>query len=254
MEELWAYILERDAFALEDIAAREGQAFGVLNRYSLDQLFGSLPLNGPFTFLDLGSGTGTVLFYVARRYGDQVTRCVGIELNPVVHNEALVRREALGMERQVDLSLGDILKIPTLAPYHNQTLVVFSFDARMPRVVMNHMYDLVNNYNGGRIIWITTHSQYYFGRNDLNLMPFHFQSTFGGERRPNGNYSIQLGMQDEDYPPDEWDEKEEANDRRNQESLRLLVQTGVMPEILESMQLFRCEKMGPEMMGRRYVQ
>lgn len=97
----------------------------------MDSMCDAIKLKGTERVIDVGSGWGTILFYLVDRYPK--LSLVGIELHPILHLFAMLRRFFFHKNSDIELIKGDAAKISydrfdviflfMLAPFMNKVLV-----------------------------------------------------------------------------------------------------------------------------------
>lgn len=76
------------------ISALLGSPFVSSNMGKLVRILGKVPIDDQTRFYDLGSGDGSVVFFVAQRYS---CPCVGIERNPILYGISLLKQKLRGI-------------------------------------------------------------------------------------------------------------------------------------------------------------
>jgi SAM-dependent methyltransferase len=239
MDALWDRIRVWDA-DLPHIVAANGLAFAQPTRASLDGLidaaFGHYDEN--CVFVDLGSGTGTVLFHMAVR--GHIERCIGVEIDEALVGISQERLQQLSPSVPVDVFHRDILSLTAddMQMWSNNgklRLLVYSFDARFPRHVTDHIANLITReYRLGPITWLTCASAYRLGVPEVRELPVHLVLDSPGK----GEVMLVRGDQEENYPPEEWEELSEAEGMRQLALIRNFGRRKVEPHQMEYMVVY----------------
>ena len=226
MNKLWSFINDRDVKSKKSIEATDGMAFGQPTQRSLDDVINQIDWPEDAIFFDLGSGTGTILFDMAVR-GERGSKFIGLEFSKELVAESELRKQMLiqhGFFKQMEIVENihaDILKLTDndLLEYgRNKHIVFFSFDARMPVNVVEHIKELVLNYRGNNgITWISTFSSYKLSINMTELNGY-MRIGPAGVTELTDDVILTLSEQFDNYTEQEWSDierKEEANQLSN---------------------------------------
>ena len=227
LDALWENINRDDIDLAQNgpIAAQNGQTFGQPTQQTLERLFDELLISPESVFIDLGCGTGAVLFHAAVQNISQ--QYFGVEIDNNLLNIAQTRQQNYQEQfpelNTITQTQGDILDITVddLNQYSengNLQLILFSFDARFPDFVTKHIIDLVKQYNYN-IKWITTHSGYKLDIPN-NMFKLNTRLTIGPPGIDENTYPVltTTAYQMDNYPEDEHEELEELEmieSRRN---------------------------------------
>lgn len=118
-----------------------------------------LMLSPDTVFVDLGSGMGSILFFMYDKY-PQLKKYVGVEYNNSFVREAQRRQALLHIpEERVENLPKDILSLDVsfLNALQAQHLVLFSFDLVMPKAVVRHIYENLFLPYTKHVVWLSTY-------------------------------------------------------------------------------------------------
>lgn len=252
MDALWAYINERDEI-MPPIVAQEGATFGQPTRKSIQQIFEAVNVPGNASIVDMGSGTGTVLFHLAaERLGESYH---GIDFSEVLIHESEIRQRSIIPTSDITFYHDNILALTqdnllTYASRNNgdiRHLVIYSFDSRMPTNVVNHIKDLVRAYDRGPITWITSFNERSLEQTDMRFVSspslMHIGPVGVTEDTPRVLYS--RAEQSENYTEKQWEEIEAAEYRRAMQNVRMpWIDEDTPPPQLEEFQMYVYQRRG----------
>lgn len=111
--------------------------YGEITWKGIDTLLQNVPMKGA-DFVDLGSGNGKVVHYVALKYPVRMSR--GVEIVPTRHEEAMRAHDSLKKDRHlspVQLSLGNFRTLSMRKPTHVYTCSTCFSDETMRDIVRN---------------------------------------------------------------------------------------------------------------------
>lgn len=222
-EAFYNNLLQMDHDRLSVIKAREGATYATPNYTSLSILLELVRARvNKAVFIDFGSGTGNVLFLAERILASVCDRFVGVEFNATVNDEAIRRRDLFGSKcvfEQTDittLSVDWLIRQAGEEGYRQ--IVLFSFDCRMPHVVVKHTAALFNDYPRG-ITLLSTFSPHFYEMHG---------KKFGNNGLVIGNAPYVVDADNaENFSPDELEAFEERTDKQSMQIMRDMKKKGI---------------------------
>lgn len=246
---LWELINKRDV-QRHAVRAEGGATFGQPTELSIDAILNEMSMESDAVLIDMGSGTGTILFHAAMLDTPPV-KMVGIEFSNTQHNEAVERLRLLNADKviygarasqlaNIELYQRNILD---LTPQDledwalDRPLYIISFDARFPDAVIAHLASLAVDYarqnKRQKLVWISTFSRRGLA-SKLRPMPDGFpQDSVMVAKITTGEAGVTenhipppvfvVAEQHENYTEEEWGRISEAEDKKQMVLMRRMM-------------------------------
>lgn len=246
---LWGFINKWDV-GRPAIQAEGGATFGQPTEISIDAILNEMSMESDAVLIDMGSGTGTVLFHAAMLDTPPV-KMVGVEFVAVQHEEAMKRLALLKADEvfngarasqlaNIDLYQKDILTLTSqnLEDWAlDRPLYIISFDARFPDAVTAHLTSLVAEYarqnKRQKLVWVTTFSRRGL-ESKLDPLPDGFPQDSSlaakmtiGEAGVTENHKpppvFVVADQHENYTEEEWNAISDQEDKKQMDLMRRMM-------------------------------
>lgn len=247
--DVWGLINQWDKESNERTKAIGGAGFGQPTQQSLSSVLEEVGIPRNSVFIDLGSGTGTVLFHASSNSLAQFFH--GIEFSPQMVKQShwrqveLEKAELIG--NNIHIREGDILNLTqgNLNKWSKQNtlpLVLFSFDAVMPKKVIDKIRDLARDYQGPQLIWITTFSSYRLGLETKKLASRLLIGPAGVTEQD--DHLVEMSDQSANYPEEEWKRMEQEQEQQQKENMKRFVASDYTLPQMESFEIHVYRKKG----------
>ena len=211
---------------------------------SLEKCLQSIPKR--CLFVDLGSGTGNVLFLM-QRWLSEDSQLIGVELNKDMFDESVRRSRLIGPEADnIKLWNQNIFDFPldviiNSASSTDLPIVLFTFDALFPRELVMFIYNCIFALLPSGTMLISTWSPRVYGSVAGAAKVVELDHLFigpPGVKETDSNTVINLALSPDNYEPELFERLDEAEQAKQMAAAKALSGKSELPVQMDEFPMF----------------